>query len=37
MSTSEVAKVVDFLASEEASFVNAHTMFVDDGAAAFKG
>ncbi|WP_078428404.1 SDR family NAD(P)-dependent oxidoreductase [Alkalihalobacterium alkalinitrilicum] len=32
----EVAKVVTFLASDDASFVNAHVTFVDDGAAAFK-
>ncbi|WP_216831156.1 SDR family NAD(P)-dependent oxidoreductase [Alkalihalobacterium elongatum] len=32
----EVAKVVAFLASDDASFVNAHVTFVDDGAAAFK-
>ncbi|QSO46581.1 SDR family NAD(P)-dependent oxidoreductase [Alicyclobacillus mengziensis] len=32
----EVAQVVAFLASDEASFVNGHAFFVDDGAAAFK-
>lgn len=32
----EVANVVTFLASDEASFVNGSVVFVDDGAAAFK-
>jgi glucose 1-dehydrogenase len=32
----EVAKVVSFLASDDASFVNGSVLFVDDGAAAFK-
>lgn len=32
----QVAQVVAFLASDEASFVNGHAYFVDDGAAAFK-
>ncbi|BCJ85041.1 SDR family NAD(P)-dependent oxidoreductase [Effusibacillus dendaii] len=32
----EVAKVVAFLASEDASFLNGHIYCVDDGAAAFK-
>jgi NAD(P)-dependent dehydrogenase (short-subunit alcohol dehydrogenase family) len=32
----QVAQVVCFLASDEASFVNGHAFFVDDGAAAFK-
>ncbi|MBX5435952.1 MAG: SDR family oxidoreductase [Alicyclobacillaceae bacterium] len=32
----QVAKVVAFLASDDASFVNGHAYFVDDGAAAFK-
>jgi NAD(P)-dependent dehydrogenase (short-subunit alcohol dehydrogenase family) len=33
----DVAKVVAFLASEDAAFVNGHDFFVDDGAASFKG
>lgn len=33
----DVAKMVTFLAGDEASFVNGHTFFVDDGAASFKG
>lgn len=33
----DVAKMVSFLASEDASFVNGHSFFVDDGAASFKG
>lgn len=32
----EVANVVTFLASDEASFVNGSVVFVDDGAASFK-
>ncbi|QDI90516.1 glucose 1-dehydrogenase [Salicibibacter halophilus] len=32
----EVAKLVSFLASDDASFLNAHVYHVDDGAAAFK-
>ncbi|UFJ43014.1 SDR family oxidoreductase [Brevibacillus humidisoli] len=32
----EVAKVVTFLASDDASFMNGHVFCVDDGAAAFK-
>lgn len=32
----QVAHVVAFLASDEASFVNGHEFFVDDGAASFK-
>ncbi|QQK80521.1 SDR family oxidoreductase [Salicibibacter cibi] len=32
----EVAKLVTFLASDDASFLNAHVHYVDDGAAAFK-
>jgi NAD(P)-dependent dehydrogenase (short-subunit alcohol dehydrogenase family) len=32
----EVAKVVAFLASDDASFMNGHVFFVDDGAASFK-
>jgi len=32
----QVANVVAFLASEEASFLNGHAYFVDDGAASFK-
>lgn len=32
----QVAQVVAFLASDEASFVNGHEFFVDDGAASFK-
>lgn len=32
----EVSKVVAFLASDDASFVNAQVIFVDDGASAFK-
>lgn len=32
----QVANVVAFLASDEASFVNGHAYFVDDGAASFK-
>lgn len=32
----EVAKVVAFLASDDASFVNGSVIFVDDGAASFK-
>ncbi len=32
----EVAKVVTFLASDDASFLNGHEFFVDDGAASFK-
>jgi NAD(P)-dependent dehydrogenase (short-subunit alcohol dehydrogenase family) len=32
----QVAQVVAFLASDEASFVNGHAYFVDDGAASFK-
>ncbi|MCY0887017.1 MAG: SDR family oxidoreductase [Alicyclobacillaceae bacterium] len=32
----QVAAVVTFLASDEASFVNGHEFFVDDGAASFK-
>lgn len=32
----EVAKVVAFLASDDASFLNGHEFFVDDGAASFK-
>ncbi|MCL6446354.1 MAG: SDR family oxidoreductase [Alicyclobacillus sp.] len=32
----QVAEVVVFLASDQASFVNGHAFFVDDGAAAFK-
>lgn len=32
----EVANVVTFLASDEASFVNGSVIFVDDGAASFK-
>ncbi|MCL6452979.1 MAG: SDR family oxidoreductase [Alicyclobacillus sp.] len=32
----QVAQVVAFLASDEASFVNGHEFYVDDGAAAFK-
>ncbi|HHY66206.1 MAG TPA: glucose 1-dehydrogenase [Alicyclobacillus sp.] len=32
----EVAKVVTFLASDDASFVNGSVIFVDDGAASFK-
>lgn len=33
----DVGKVVAFLASEDAEFVNGHSFFVDDGAASFKG
>lgn len=32
----EVAKVVTFLASDDASFMNGHVYFVDDGSTAFK-
>ncbi|SHJ82992.1 NAD(P)-dependent dehydrogenase, short-chain alcohol dehydrogenase family [Alicyclobacillus tolerans] len=32
----QVAQVVAFLASDEASFVNGHEFYVDDGAASFK-
>ncbi|GGE12547.1 hypothetical protein GCM10011571_12470 [Marinithermofilum abyssi] len=32
----EVVKVVAFLASNDASFVNGSVLFVDDGAAVFK-
>ncbi|MFD1673771.1 SDR family NAD(P)-dependent oxidoreductase [Alicyclobacillus fodiniaquatilis] len=32
----QVAQVVAFLASDEASFMNGHAYFVDDGAASFK-
>ncbi|GMA64683.1 SDR family oxidoreductase [Alicyclobacillus fastidiosus] len=32
----QVANVVAFLASDEASFLNGHAYFVDDGAASFK-
>jgi NAD(P)-dependent dehydrogenase (short-subunit alcohol dehydrogenase family) len=32
----EVARVVAFLASDDASFINGSVLFVDDGAAAFK-
>ncbi|EZH66333.1 short-chain dehydrogenase [Bacillaceae bacterium JMAK1] len=32
----DVAKLVTFLASDDASFLNAHVHYVDDGAAAFK-
>ncbi|WAH37848.1 SDR family NAD(P)-dependent oxidoreductase [Alicyclobacillus dauci] len=32
----QVAQVVAFLASDEASFINGHAYLVDDGAAAFK-
>ncbi|MDQ0188936.1 SDR family NAD(P)-dependent oxidoreductase [Alicyclobacillus cycloheptanicus] len=32
----EVGKVVAFLASDDASFLNGHAYFVDDGAASFK-
>jgi len=32
----QVAQVVAFLASDDASFVNGHEFFVDDGAASFK-
>lgn len=32
----QVAQVVAFLASDEASFLNGHEFFVDDGAASFK-
>lgn len=32
----EVARVVSFLASDDASFVNGHVYFVDDGAVSFK-
>lgn len=32
----EVAKVVSFLASDDASFVNGHIYFVDDGSVSFK-
>ncbi|MCL6593035.1 MAG: SDR family oxidoreductase [Alicyclobacillus sp.] len=32
----DVANVVAFLASDEASFINGHAFFVDDGAAVFK-
>lgn len=32
----QVAQVVAFLASDEASFLNGHAYFVDDGAASFK-
>lgn len=33
----DVAKVVAFLAGDDAAFVNGHSFFVDDGAASFKG
>lgn len=33
----DAARMATFLASDEASFVNGHTFFVDDGAASFKG
>ncbi|MBB6450865.1 NAD(P)-dependent dehydrogenase (short-subunit alcohol dehydrogenase family) [Geomicrobium halophilum] len=32
----DVAKLVTFLASDDASFMNAHIHYIDDGAAAFK-